>query len=108
MKKKAISQVLSLLLVFVLVCGNTPIGQVLAFAAGDMGSDRSLEIIAFDELEPEIEVQRVQFGTDESELNLPDMLMATVNMGSDETPKDNANRAQAAAFLQRFAEKLEK
>lgn len=45
----------------------------------------AFEIIAFEELGPEIEVQRVPSGTDESELNLPDMLMATVNLGSDDT-----------------------
>ena len=85
MKTKKISRVLSLLLVFALILGNTPIGQVLAYAAGDTGSVQSLEIIAFEELAPEIEVQRVPSGTDESELNLPDMLMATVNLGSDDT-----------------------
>jgi hypothetical protein len=86
--KKIMSQVLSLLLVFVLVLGNTPIGQILVYASEKLDSEEVLtgigEIISFEELSPEIAVQSVPVGADESELNLPDKLKAKVRLPVEE------------------------
>lgn len=72
MKRRITSRILSLLLVFVLVLGSVPLAQIPVYAAGKIaqGSEGVLtgmgEIIAYEEMAPEIAEQTVPLGTDES------------------------------------------
>lgn len=84
MKKKMIlSRILSVLLAFVLLMGNVPMAQMPVFAVEGTENDGLLsgigKIISFEELSPDIMVQNVPTGTQESELNLPDILVAKVS-----------------------------
>ena len=83
-------KMLSIMMVFTFMLSIVTCGQIPAYAAeeimGDSGAMTGVsgEIIAFGELAPETVMQKVALGTGVTELNLPDMLVATVCQMVDE------------------------
>lgn len=84
MKKQDGYKILSLLLVFALMIGVVNTGRIPAYAAEEAEAGVNGEIIAFEELAPEIAVQNVPLGTGKSGLVLPDTLTAAVKPGAEE------------------------
>ncbi len=108
MKNKTIYKVLSLLLVFTLMLSVVTAGRIQAYAAEETAGDRVAEantngeIIAFGELALEVVAQNVLLGTEESELNLPGMLTATVRIGSDEQNFVQEEETSVTDFVYNF------
>lgn len=109
-KKKIMSKVLSLLLVFVLIVGNAPVAQILVYA-DEADREKTLpsigEIIAFEELSTEIAVQNVPIGTDESKLNLPDILTAKVRLPLEETSAEEISVVTDSAITLSISDELD-
>lgn len=109
-KKKIMSKVLSLLLVFVLILGNAPVAQILVYA-DEADREKTLpsigEIIAFEELSTEIAVQNVPIGTDESKLNLPDILTAKVRLPLEETSAEEISVVTDSAITLSISDELD-
>jgi len=79
-KNKTIQKLTAMILSIIMVVGMTPVSALAETGGLPIGA--SGEITAFEELATELAVQNVPLGTSKSDLELPGVLMATVQLAS--------------------------